>query len=156
MNPDIEKYVTLLERRLFLLRALAQQFITCRKEFIGMDLDGMYRRIAEQEELCRQLRSQCPSIRSLQRTWAVPMDVVQRDATRGDEALAWNARLRAVLLELRDAQAQIRQLSQIQAAYLRRSSRTVQMLMNFIGNGDFAYGRIPKSATPASRIVERG
>ena len=57
-----------------LLRMLAQQLVDCRKEFVAMDLDGMYGRIAEQEDLCRQIQSLHPAIDSLQRTCARQLD----------------------------------------------------------------------------------
>ena len=54
MSPELEKYLELLEQRLFLLRALAEQLVGCRKEFVALDLDGMYGRFGTQEGLCRR------------------------------------------------------------------------------------------------------
>src|SRR5258708_12497566 len=70
MSFEIDKHVELLELRLFLLRALAEQLKDCRKDFITMDLERMYSRIAEQENLCRQIQSLHPAVASLDRSRA--------------------------------------------------------------------------------------
>ena len=46
-----------LERLLFLMRALAERIVVSRKEFVAMNLDGIYQCVAEQEELCRQIKA---------------------------------------------------------------------------------------------------
>ena len=140
MNLEIEKYLALLEQRLLLLRALAQQLVGCRKEFVAMDLDGMYSRIGEQEELCRQILSLHPAIESLQRTCARHMDLTRVQEARQPENVAWAERLRSVMHELGEAQAEVGRLNQIHAAFLRRSRRTITMLMNFLGNYAVTYG----------------
>jgi len=70
MNFDFEKYIVLLERRLSLLRLLAQLYVDCRKDFVSMNIDKMYARIGEQEDLCRQIQALHPAIDSLQQTCA--------------------------------------------------------------------------------------
>jgi hypothetical protein len=132
MSAEIEKYLNLLEQHLSLLRALARQFTDCRKEFIALDLDGMYCRIAEQEQLCRQIQSLHPAIDLLQRTCAQQRDLRRLDAARQLEEAAWAERLRNVMQELGETQAEVRRLNQVHAAYLRRSRRTVDMMMNFL------------------------
>ena len=144
MSFEIDKHVELLELRLFLLRALAEQLKDCRKDFITMDLERMYSRIAEQENLCRQIQSLHPAVDSLDRSRA--------RQTESDE-VAWADRLRRVMQEIGDAQTEVARLNQIHAAFLRRSSRTVQMLMNFVGNYAITYAPPVSSAPP---IAERG
>ena len=156
MSLEIEKYLALLEQRLGLLRALAQQLVGCRKEFVAMDLDGMYLRIGEQEELCRQIESVHPAIDSLQRTCARQLELARMDAARLPEDVAWAGRLRGAMREFGEAQAEVNRLSQIHAAYLRRSRRTVDMLMNFFGNYELTYAAPAVSTPRAPRAEERG
>jgi hypothetical protein len=156
VNVEIEKYLALLEQRLSLLRALAQQLVGCRKEFVAMDLDGMYSRIGEQEELCRQIQLLHPAIESLQRTCARHLDVARLDAARQPEDAAWAERLRGVMRELGEAQAEVGRLNQIHAAFLRRSRRTITMLMNLLGNYAVSYGPPVDSSVSTPYAGERG
>src|ERR1700746_3362024 len=101
MGFEIEKYLGLLEQRLSLLRALAQQLKDCRKDFITMDLDGMYSRIAEQEDLCRQIQSLHPAIDSQDHRACIrQLELGQVDSARRPDELAWAERLRGVMQEL--------------------------------------------------------
>jgi hypothetical protein len=155
MSLETEKYLNLLEQRLKLLRALAQQLVGCRKEFVAMDLDGMYGRIAEQEDLCRQIQSLHPAIDSLQRTCAKQLDLGRLDAASNPEDAEWAVRLRAVLRDLGQTQAEVNRLNQIHAAYLRRSRRTVSVLMNFLGSYTLIYPHPAESTAPAAPITGR-
>jgi hypothetical protein len=141
VSPEAEKYISLLEQRLLLLRALAGQFIACRKEFVAMDRDGMYRHIAEQEELCRQIQAIRPVIAVLHKACARQFSPQGRDSARKSEDAAWIDRLGALRRETGEAQAEVGQLNQIHGAYLRRSGRTIQVLTNFLGNYALTYAR---------------
>jgi hypothetical protein len=156
VNRDLDTYLELLERLLSLLRLLAQEFVDCRKEFVALDLDGMYRRIFEQEELCREIQRLHPAIHALQQTCAAQLglgnQVVQGKAENAERA----ARLERVMKELGEAQAEVGRLNQIHAAYLRRSRRTVQVLLNFIGRYAMTYSRPVESMATAPTTVEKG
>ncbi len=156
MRSDIETYVALLERRLSLLHLLAQQFVDCRKDFISMDLDGMYARIAEQEELCRQIQALHPAIDLLQQTCMKHLGLEQPDGANAAENAAWADRLRRVMQELKEAQGEIGRLNQIHAAYLRRSRRTIHVLMNSLGLSAVTYAPAMESAGVALQIEEKG
>lgn len=121
-----------------------------------MDLDGMHGRITEQEDLCRQIQLLDPAIDSLQRTCAQQLGLARPDAAGSLEGNAWADRLRGVMHELGKAQAEVGRLNQIHAAYLRRSRRTVNMLMNLFGNYALTYAPPAGSRLPAPRIAERG
>ncbi len=156
MNAETEKYLALLEKRLMLLRALSRQLLDCRKEFVAMDLDGMYSRMTEQEELCRQIQSLHPAIDSLQRKCAAHLGLERREFTVNDQDGEWPGRLSGVLQELKEAQTEVGRLSQIHAAYLRRSGRTIQVLLNFVGNYAITYARPEPTMSAASRHSEKG
>jgi hypothetical protein len=156
VTVEIEKYLALLEKRLSLLRTLAQQFVDCRKEFVSMDLDGMHRRIADQEELCRQIQSLDPAIDVLQKTCAIQLGLGRKGIAGPHEAAASAERLRGVMRELREAQSEVGRLNRIHAAYLRRSSRTIQVLINFVGNYSVTYGRPAYARCTQPQLTERG
>ena len=146
----------LLEQLLSLMRALAQQLGDSRKEFITMDLDGMYLRIAKQEELCRQIQSLHPAIDSSQRSHALHLHPGRLEATIPPQDLILTERLRGVIRELSEAQAEVARLNQIHAAFLRRSRRTVNMMMNFLAGYSYAYARPAESIHVTPTIAERG
>jgi hypothetical protein len=156
VSHDLESYLVLLERRLSLLRLLAQEFVDCRKEFVALDLDGMYRRISEQEELCRQIQRLQPAIQALQQTCAAHLGLENRGAAGHSENSEWAERLRLVMQELGKAQAEVGRLNQIHAAYLRRSRKTISVLMNFIGNYAMTYSRPAENILPEPTTVEKG
>lgn len=156
MNPELETYLALLERRLSLLRLLAQEFVDSRKEFVALDLDGMYRRISEQEELCRQIQRLHPAIHALQQTCAIQIGMENRRAPGNSENAEWAERLTGVMQEIGKAQAEVGRLNQIHAAYLRRSRRTIHVLMNFIGSYAMTYARPAENVLPEPATVEKG
>src|SRR5271165_606160 len=57
MNTESERYEALLERRLGLLDSLSRTLAESRADFIALDLEGMHRRIADQERFCGQIRA---------------------------------------------------------------------------------------------------
>jgi hypothetical protein len=156
VNPELEAYLALLERRLSLLRLLAQEFVDSRKEFVALDLDGMYRRISEQEELCRQIQRLHPAIHALQQTCAIQIGMENRRAPGNSENAEWAERLTGVMQEIEKAQAEVWRLNQIHAAYLRRSRRTIHVLMNFIGSYAMTYARPAENILPEPATVEKG
>ncbi len=156
MSPDQETYLALLEQRLLLLQMLAREFVESRKEFVALDLEGMHRRISEQEELCRQIQRLHPAIHALQQTCAAQLEW-KRHAEGGEpEHAEWAARVADVMREVGKAQAEVGRLNQIHAAYLRRSRRTIDVLMNFVGSYAMTYARPADAAAPVAASVEKG
>jgi hypothetical protein len=153
MSCEPDEYLALLERRLHLLHALARQFVECRGDFIAMNLDGMHGHTAEQESLCGQIRSLQPAIDRLQLACAQQLDLGRPDAVNHPEDAVWVERVREAKRELDKAQVEVGRLNQIHAAYLRRSRRTVNMLMNFYQNYALTYTQPPGSTLPAPRIT---
>jgi hypothetical protein len=139
-----------------LLRALAKQFVDCRKEFVSMDLDGMHRRIAEQEELCRQIQLLNPASDVLRQTCASQPGIGWKGVPRLQKASTCELPLRGLMSELRQAQEEVGRLNRIHAAYLRRSGRTIQVLMNFVGNYALSYGRPAEPGRRASQLNVKG
>ena len=61
-------------------------------------------------------------------------------------------RLRRVLRELRDAHTELGRLNCTHAAYLRRSNRTLEMLLNAVENYALTYRRPTPALTVSSRV----
>jgi hypothetical protein len=156
MRNEVETYVALLEKRVFLLHRLEQEFLDCRKDFISMDLDGIYSRIAIQEGLCRQIQALDPAIQLLQKVCTRYLGQEPADGVSAQENAAWADRLRAVMRELGEAQAEIGRLNQTHAAYLRRSRRTIHVLMNSLGMRAVTYAPDMKPAGVAVQMKEKG
>jgi hypothetical protein len=156
VSHDLETYLALLERRLSLLRLLAQEFVDCRKQFVALDLDGMHRRISEQEELCRQIQRLHPAIHALQKTCALHLGLENHGEGGNPDNAEWAERLSRVMQDLAKAQAEVGRLNQIHEAYLRRSRRTISVLMNFIGRYAMTYSRPAENILPAPTMVGKG
>ena len=156
MKTEVENYVLLLESRLSLLQMLAQQFVDCRKDFISMDLDGMYSRISEQEDLCRKIQRLDPEINLLHQTCMKQLGLEPADESNAPENAAWADRLRQVMQGLGQAQTEIGRLNQIHAAYLRRSRRTIDVLMNSLGVGAVTYAPGLGSGGGTAQAGEKG
>jgi len=156
MSFDFESYVSLLENRLSLLRLLAQQYVDCRKDFVSMDIDRMYARIAEQEDVCRQIQALQPGIDSLQQSCAKQLGLDPRDLAGTLEDARWVERLRCVMRELGETQAEVGRLNQIHAAYLQRSRKTIHVLMNSLGLCAVSYAPRMQSAAVRGQTSEKG
>ena len=155
MSSDIETFLGLLEKRLSLLRLLAQEFVDCRKDFMAFDLDGMYRRISEQEELCRQIQRLNPGIQALQRACAMQLGIENHYPGGKNENAGLGERLTRVMHELGKAQDEVGRLNQIHAGYLRRSRKTISVLMNFIGRYAMMYARPAEPVRPSLLEAEK-
>ena len=149
MSAEIDQYLSLLDRRLSLLRELAEQLVACRKEFVSMNLEGMYGRIAQQEDICRKIQSLQPAMNFIQQTCARQLQLKKLDEPRTPEDAAGAKRLREVMSDLRNTQDEVSRLNRIHAAYLHRCGRTVNMLMNYLANYAFTYARPAGPALPA-------
>jgi hypothetical protein len=156
VDPEIEKYQALLEHLLSLLRALAEHLVGCRKEFVARDLDGIYRCIATQEELCRQVQSIRPAIDASRRICTEQLARAPLGVAGMPDGVVRMDRLRGTIRELAKAQAEVGRLNQIHAAYLRRCGRTVRVLMNFVGSYSLTYARPSEPMLAAPQSARKG
>ena len=155
MNAEIQTYLELLEGHLALLRLLAREFVEGRKEFMALDVDGMYRRISEEEELCRQIQRLQPAILAVQQKCAAELGLGGAAAALQSENRESTGRVARILMEIGKARTELGRLNQIHAAYLRRSRRTANVLLNFIGTYAMTYARPMESTPPAAAALEK-
>ena len=155
MDSDFQTYLSLLERHLSLLRLLAQEFVASRKEFMAFDLDGIYRRIFEQEELCGQIQRLQPGIHSLQQKCATQLGLKTIGGTDLSPNREQGERVARILSEIESARTEVGRLNQIHAAYLRRSRRTANVLMQLVSSLALTYARPPESVSALPATLEK-
>jgi len=155
MKSETTRYLGLLERRLTLLDSLSKTLAESRDQFVSMDLEALGGRIAEQEQLCALIRSLDKEITSAQVRCAERAGV--RPCT---DAISWldqrdgdagqNTQIRRTLSRIATAQAELKRLNDAHQSMLRRSRRTVNVLLNLFNSYAPTYGT---PATPASGTI---
>jgi hypothetical protein len=135
MNTESERYWRLLERRLSLLDALAKTLAESRADFIALDLEAIRGRIREQEQFCGQIRALDHDISQAQvqcaRLAGIPSASaeIRWPAVPGTERVL-EEKIRETLRRVAAAQGKLQQLNNAHQAMLRRSRRTVHVLLN--------------------------
>jgi hypothetical protein len=139
VKSESARYLKLLERRLELLGSLAKALVEARNDFICTDFGAIERGIQQQEQFCTQIRSLDAEITSVQ------IGCAERASLRPcTDAISWpgspdgNARqdeqIRATLGRVAAAQAELKKLNDAHQAMLRRSRRTVKVLLNLFNS----------------------
>jgi hypothetical protein len=135
MNTESERYWRLLERRLSLLDALAKTLAESRSDFVALDLEAMRGRIREQEQFCGQIRALDHDISQAQvqcaRLAGVPSASAEiRWPAPPGSAPALAEKIHETMRRVAAAQGKLQQLNNAHQAMLRRSRRTVHVLLN--------------------------
>lgn len=135
MKSESERYLELLEQRLALLDSLSQVLAASRADFIALDLETIWGRIREQERFCTQIRELDHDITQAQVRCAklagappVTQEIFWPRSGGGDPAVV--ERIYKTMQRVASAQAELKRLNDAHQALLRRSSRTVQVLVN--------------------------
>jgi len=129
-TPDNTRFLKLLERRLDLLGTLTRALKDCGSDFVAMDLSAMERRIAEQEQLCSQIRSLDFEITRMQKSCSASAISPANTVWSNGDGAETNREVRAMLSRISAAQLQLKCANDAHQALLRRSRRTVQVLLN--------------------------
>ena len=156
MRFDPEKYVALVEERLSLVRLLAAQLVQCRQDFVSMNLDRMYTRIAEQESTCRRIEALAPLIGALEQLSLRDHGLDSLALARHNEGAAWAGRLGQLTQECEEAQSDVARLSQVHTAYLRRSRKTIEVLLNSLGMHAMTYSQRAETTAIPGPTSEKG
>ena len=128
MTPDTTHFLELLERRIALLGSLAAALVAARTDVVAFDLDGLETRIADQEQLCGEIRSLDADIDQLQSQCATHFGSALNSTSAASQP--HSLRMRETLGRLREAQVSVKQLNDAHQHLLRRSRRTVGALLN--------------------------
>jgi chromosome segregation ATPase len=138
MKREVQQYLELLERRVATLRLLAADLDESRSAYVTLDLRAMHQHIARQETLCTEIRmldtelqNMKEQLRHLVATGEMPATMSELEAQL-DPASA--RQLHLLLGGLKTIQADVRRLSRVHSELLRRSRRTVNVLLNFLAH----------------------
>lgn len=143
MKREVEQYLELLERRLATLRMLATDLDESRSAYVTLDLQAMHQHIARQENLCAQIRmldaelqGMKEKLRALAATGEIPATLNELEAQL-DPASA--RQLHLLMGGLKAIQSDVRRLSRVHSELLRRSRRSVNVLLNFLAHYSGTY-----------------
>ena len=144
-KPETRTYIELLKRRVASLRLLAKELSDCWQSFVTMDLESAREHISYQQGLCSEIRFLDHELRVLRAQIVGAADagldnavfVSQFDSTSAQE-------LRQVLGELADVQKRVWRLNRVYAGLIRRSRRSINVLINVMAS---YMGTYPPSAS---------
>ncbi len=143
MKREVQQYLELLEKRLATLRLLAADLDASRSAYVTLDLRLMHQHIARQENLCTEIRlldTELQRMKEKLRTLAVagemPTTLSELEAQL-DPASA--RQLHLLLGGLKAIQSDVHRLSRVHSELLRRSRRSVNVLMNFLAHYSGTY-----------------
>jgi hypothetical protein len=143
MKREVQHYLELLERRLVTLRLLAANLDESRSAYVELDLRRMHQHISHQENLCAEIRLLDTELTSLREKLAktgtaggLPPGLGELEAQL-DPASA--RQLHWLLSGLKTIQADVRRLSRVHSELLRRSRRSVNVLLNFLAHYSGTY-----------------
>jgi cysteinyl-tRNA synthetase len=136
MEREIDRYLNLLEMRLDALRRLATRLKESQEAYTAMDLDRITDYINYQENLCNEIRSFDEQIRSLHKSLCDALNV-ELDLAAPETLMAHldensQRKLRVVTQGLANIQADVKRLNRVQAELLKRSKRTINVLINLM------------------------
>jgi len=156
MRHEVQRYLELLERRLATLRLLAAGLDEARSAFTDLNLEAMHQHIAHQENLCAEIRLLDTELRALKETLAGephadrPASEFEALARELDPASARHLQL--LLSGLTAIQSDVRRLNRVHTELLRRSRRSVNVLLNFLANYTGTYSPLGSRGSLASSM----
>ena len=143
MKSEVQRYLELLERRLATLRMLATDLEESRSAYVTLDLRAMHQHISHQESLCTEIRMLDAELHGLKGKLAGLAAAGEIPATLGDLGAQFDPasarQLHLLLGGLKAIQADVRRLSRVHSELLRRSRRSVNVLLNFLAHYSGAY-----------------
>jgi hypothetical protein len=138
MKREAQRYLELLERRLVTLRLLATDLDESRSAYVELNLQAMHQHITHQETLCTEIRLLDAELKNVTDTFRPPDPSGERASSLNElEAQMDPASVRQLhllLIGLSAIQADVRRLSRVHSELLRRSRRSVNVLLNFLAH----------------------
>lgn len=143
MKHEVEQYLALLDRRLATLHLLATDLDESRSAYVTLDLRAMHQHIARQENLCTEIRlldAELQGMKEKLRAMAAAGEIPSRlDELEAQLDPASARQLQLLLGGLKGIQADVRRLSRVHSELLRRSRRSVNVLLNFLAHYSGTY-----------------
>ena len=133
-RSETHLYLELLKRRVASLRLIAKELHDCRDSLTGMDLEEIWEHISYQQGLCSEIRFLDGELRGLRRQLAeaggLKPEAMSAAAFAGLFDAGPASQLRQVMEDLTGVQQSVRRLNQVYAGLLRRSRRSINVLIN--------------------------
>ena|SRR5208337_533705 len=146
-RSETQQYIGLLKRRVASLRLMAKELRECRESFTSMDLEATREHIAYQQGLCSEIRSLDDELGALWQQLAVRSGLepegMSAAAFEGLFDADCSLQLRQVRDDLAVVQKSVRRLNRVYAGLLRRSRRTINVLINFMASYIGTYSPSP-------------
>jgi hypothetical protein len=143
MKREAQRYLELLERRLVTLRLLATDLDESRSAYVELNLQAMHQHIAHQENLCTEIRLLDAELKNVTDKPMASDPSGERSSSLSElEAQmdpASARQLHLLLTGLSAIQADVRRLSRVHSELLRRSRRSVNVLLNFLAHYSGTY-----------------
>jgi len=143
MKREVQQYMELLERRLATLRMLAADLDESRSAYVTLDLRSMHQHISRQENLCMEIRlvdaelqNMKEKLRGLAAAGEIPSTLGELEAQLDPMSAR---QLHLLMGGLKAIQVDVRRLSRVHSELLRRSRRTVNVLLNFLAHYSGTY-----------------
>jgi flagellar biosynthesis/type III secretory pathway chaperone len=142
MDQELNLSCELLERRLALMRELANSLEQVQTAVVRSDLRGIEGHTARQRDLCQTLRQLEGEALALPfRNPIADRSRSQKISAQPDDAVSPQVRQRwnALAQELTQVETQVAQLNRVYAALLRRVRRTLQIFMRVLESSANTY-----------------
>ena len=137
-RSETHLYLELLKRRVASLRLMANELRDCRDSLTGMDLEETWEHISYQQGLCSEIRFLDGELRGLRRQLAEAGGLEPEGMTAAAFAGLFDAgsapQLRQVMEDLAGVQQSVRRLNRVYAGLLRRSRRSINVLINVMAS----------------------
>jgi hypothetical protein len=147
-KSETRMYVELLKRRLASLRLMAKELHDCRQALVSMDLESTREHISYQQGLCSEIRFLDHELQSLRSQIVAAAGLRPGSSDKVafvslfDTASALE--LRRVQDELAAVQKSVFRLNRVYAGLLRRSRRSINVLINVMASYMGTYPPSPR------------
>jgi len=146
-RSETQRYIELLKRRAASLRLTARELRECRESFTRMDLEAIREHISYQKSLCAEIRALDDELRVSRRQLAATGGLDPDGMSAATFAGLFDAnsasQLRQITDDLAAVQNTVRRLNRVYAGLLRRSRRSINVLINVMASYLGTYGPSP-------------
>jgi hypothetical protein len=147
-KPETQFYLELLKRRVASLRLMAKELRDCRGALIKMDLESTRQHISYQQGLCSEIRFLDQELGVLRRELAKAGGLEPEGMSESAFAKLFDAgsasQLRQILDDLEQVQRRVWRLNRVYGGVLRRSRRSIHVLINVLASYRGTYSRPPR------------
>lgn len=153
MDRKLIHYFNLLERRVSAFRMLAAGLEASCSALSELDLDTIHKSIAEQEHLCTEIRflddEMGRILEPMPENTASELVSGRLDSLEEQLGAEESKRFYRLCSELEEAHKEVRHRNRVHTSLLRRSRRSVNVLMNFLTNLSQTHGPSSAGGTPS-------